>query len=69
MGMTGKLRYSHDTKEEFKYNYLTVFLENDHRLIFQDPRLFGGFYMSILKKCHWGRNAIRINRCRMNLLR
>ena len=41
MGMTGKLRYSHDTKEEFKYNYLTVFLENDHRLIFQDPRLFG----------------------------
>ena len=35
MGMTGKLRYSHDTKEEFKYNYLTVFLENDHRLIFK----------------------------------
>ena len=41
MGMTGKLRYSNDPAEEFKYNYLTIFLENDHRLIFQDPRLFG----------------------------
>lgn len=41
MGMTGKLRYSRDLNEDFKYNYLTLFLENGHRLIFQDPRLFG----------------------------
>lgn len=41
MGMTGKLRYSLDSNEDFKYSYLTLFLENNHRLIFQDPRLFG----------------------------
>jgi len=41
MGMTGRLHYSCDLNEDFKYNYLTLFLENEHRLIFQDPRLFG----------------------------
>lgn len=41
MGMTGKLRYSCVANEDFKYNYLTLSLENGHRLIFQDPRLFG----------------------------
>lgn len=41
MGMTGRLRYSSNVNENFKYDYLTLYLENDHRLIFQDPRLFG----------------------------
>lgn len=41
MGMTGKLCFSNDPNENFKYNYLTLFLENGPRLIFQDPRLFG----------------------------
>ena len=41
MGMTGRLRYSYDVNEDFKYDYFTLFLENNHRLIFQDPRLFG----------------------------
>lgn len=41
MGMTGKLLYSEDLNEAFKYNYLTLFLEDNRRLIFQDPRLFG----------------------------
>ena len=41
MGMTGKLILSESPTETFKYDYLTLFIEGDRRLIFQDPRLFG----------------------------
>lgn len=41
MGMTGKLLLSDEPSQSFKYDYLTLYLEGDRRLIFQDPRLFG----------------------------
>lgn len=41
MGMTGRTLYCQDPQAEYKYAYLTLYLEKGERLIFQDPRLFG----------------------------
>lgn len=41
LGMTGRTLYCCDPKAQHKYAYLTLYLERNERLIFQDPRLFG----------------------------
>lgn len=47
MGMTGRTHYCCDPQSEYKYAYLTLFLEKGERLIFEDPRLFGKVLFSI----------------------
>ena len=50
LGMTGKLMYEKE-KAKYKYSHLELLLYNNHKLIFQDPRLFG------LVLFHQGKNS------------